>query len=182
MKAYDIIIIGGGPMGLATAAELSKSKKKTQDITLPTWFVFQKPQNTRLFYGFPEVDWGHDDYIRVAPDIPDRIIKSPSQRTGIPGQKSLDLTDNWVKNNMVGLEPTAEFSATCLITLSNDKKELLLDHLPDSVNNNENIILYTAGWAAKFVPLLGKILSDLALKNSTDYDISPFTIEFSPIK
>ena len=155
--------------------------KKTQNIDLPTWFVFQKPQNTSLFYGFPEVDWGHEGYIRVAPDIPDRIIKDPSQRTGIPSQKSLDLTDNWVKDNMTGLEPIPEFTATCLITLSNNNKELLLDHLPDSVNNHQNIVLYTGGWAAKFVPLIGKILSDLALKNSTDYDISPFKIDFSSV-
>lgn len=29
MKQYDVIVIGGGPMGLATVAELSKSDKQT---------------------------------------------------------------------------------------------------------------------------------------------------------
>ncbi len=156
--------------------------KKTEDIELPTWFVFQEPQNTSLFYGFPEVDWSHPGYIRVAPDIPDRIIKDPSQRTGVPSEKSLGYNEAWVRDHMIGLDTTSQFTATCLITLSNNNKELLLDTLPDSVNNNENIILYTGGWAAKFVPLLGKILSDLALTNTTEYDISNFKIDYLPAK
>ena len=156
--------------------------KKTEDIELPTWFVFQEPQATNLFYGFPEVDWAHKGYIRVAPDIPDRIIKDPSQRNPYPSEKSLKLNEAWVKNNMVGLSSKSEFTATCLITLSNNNKELLLDHLPPSINNNENIIVYTGGWAAKFVPLLGKILSDLVINNSTPYNISNFKIKYNSLK
>lgn len=154
--------------------------KKTADIKLPTWFVFQEPQNTSLFYGFPEVDWAHPGYIRVAPDIPDRIIKDPSQRNPYPSETSLKLNEAWVRDHMRGLEPKSEFTATCLITLSTDaNKLLLLDMLPNSVNNNENIIVYTGGWAAKFVPLLGKILSDLALTGATTYDISQFKIDYT---
>ncbi|NNL92697.1 MAG: FAD-dependent oxidoreductase [Saprospiraceae bacterium] len=154
--------------------------KKTEDIKLPTWFVFQEPQDTSLFYGFPEVDWAHPGYIRVAPDIPDRIIQDPSQRTFSPSEKSLRLNETWVIDRMKGLSPESKFTATCLITLSNNSKELLLDYLPDSVNNNENIIVYTGGWAAKFVPLLGKIISDLVLTNSTEFDISHFQIDYIP--
>ncbi|MBR9920897.1 MAG: FAD-dependent oxidoreductase [Bacteroidetes bacterium] len=152
--------------------------RKTEDIKLPTWFVFQKPQDTSLFYGFPEVDWAHPGYIRVAPDIPDRIIQDPSQRSPYPSKKSLGFNETWVKDHMVGLDPSSEFTATCLITLSNNSKELLLDFLPDSVNNSKNIILYTGGWAAKFVPLLGKILSDLVIKGTTPYNISNFKIDY----
>ena len=79
---------------------------------------------------------------------------------------------------MVGLEPKSEFAATCLITLSTNKRLLLLDTLPDTVSNNKNIIVYTGGWAAKFVPLIGKILSDLALTGATSYDISEFKIDY----
>lgn len=155
--------------------------KKTADITLPTWFVFQKPTDKQLFYGFPEVDWAHPGYIRVAPDIPDRIIKDPSQRNPNPSKESLKLNETWVRDHMTGLDPTSEFTATCLITLSTDPNKLmLLDKLPDSVNNNENIIVYTGGWAAKFVPLLGKILSDQALTGTTAYDISEFKIDYLP--
>lgn len=68
--------------------------KKTKDIKLPTWFVFQEPQDTSLFYGFPEVDWVNPGYIRVAPDIPDRILLDPADRKGIPSEKSLKLNSN----------------------------------------------------------------------------------------
>jgi len=153
--------------------------KKTADITLPTWFVFQAPSDTSLFYGFPEVDWAHPGYIRVAPDIPDQIIQDPSERSPNPSETSLKLNEAWVRDHMEGLSPESEFTATCLITLSKSGQLLLLDTLPPSVNNNENIIVYTGGWAAKFVPLLGKILSDLALTGTTSFDISEFKIKYS---
>ena len=155
--------------------------KKIEDIQLPTWFVFQEPQDTSLFYGFPEVEWAHPGYIRVAPDIPDKIISDPSQRNPLPSKKSLGYNEAWVKNHMIGLSPVSEFTATCLITLSQTDKELLLDTLPPSINNNENIIVYTGGWAAKFVPLMGKILSDLALTGSTRFNISNFKIDYNTL-
>jgi monomeric sarcosine oxidase len=156
--------------------------KKTEDIKLPSWFVFQEPQDSSLFYGFPEVDWANPGYIRVAPDIPDQIIKDPSQRSGIPSEKSLKLNSDWVKDHMVGLEDTPEFTSTCLITLNNNNKELMIDTLPDWVHNHENIIVYTGGWAAKFIPLLGKILADLSLTGKTKFDISPFKIQWPQVR
>ncbi|MEQ9426034.1 MAG: FAD-dependent oxidoreductase [Cyclobacteriaceae bacterium] len=155
--------------------------QKIDDIKLPTWFVFQKPQDKSLFYGFPEVEWAHSGFIRAAPDIPDRIIQNPSERSPHPSEKSLKLNEAWVKDHMVGLSPVSEFTSTCLITLSENKKELLLDFLPPSIQNHQNIVVYTAGWAAKFVPLIGKILSDLVLYNSTPYDISNFKINYNHI-
>ncbi|WP_271711653.1 FAD-dependent oxidoreductase [Marinigracilibium pacificum] len=155
--------------------------KKTADIKLPTWFVFQEPQDTSLFYGFPEEDWANPGYIRVAPDIPDKIIEDPSERSPFPSEKSLGYNEAWVRNHMVGLDCESTHTATCLITLSENSKELLLDTLLPSVNNHQNIIVYTGGWAAKFIPLLGKILSDLVLTGTTEYNISNFKINYKPL-
>lgn len=157
-------------------------KKTDPKVEFPTWFVFQEPQDTSLFYGFPEVDWSHKDYVRVAPDIPDRIITDPKDRTGIPSQKSLALNNAWVKNHMKGLSAEPEFTATCLIALSNNSKELLIDTAPEWVNNHENIIVYTAGWAAKFIPLLGQILADLATTGSCDRDLTPFKVNWQEVR
>ncbi len=156
--------------------------KKKEAVKFPTWFVFQKPQNTSLFYGFPEEDWANPGYIRVAPDIPDRVIRNPKERTNVPSEKSLELNSAWVRDHMVGLEDTPEYTATCLISLSNNNKELLIDTLPEWVHNHQNIIVYTGGWAAKFIPLLGQILAEKAITGTTKYDLTPFKIDWPAVR
>lgn len=65
-----------------------------------------------------------------------------------------------------------------LIALSTiPNKELLIDFAPKYVPNHKNIVVYATGWAAKFIPFLGKIMSDLALDGHTDFDISHFQLE-----
>jgi glycine/D-amino acid oxidase-like deaminating enzyme len=55
-------------------------------------------------------------------------------------------------------------------------KELIIDFAPDYIPNHQNIVLYATGWAAKFVPFLGKILTDLVLDGKTPYDIKHFQL------
>jgi glycine/D-amino acid oxidase-like deaminating enzyme len=138
-------------------------KKASPTIDFPSWFVFQEPAETSLFYGFPEVDWAHPGYIRVAPDIPDgAILKDPSERTGIPNEHSLALNSAWVRDHMIDLDPNPEFTATCLIPLdASGKKQMLMDYLPKSVPNADRIVTYTAGWAAKYAPILGEMILQL---------------------
>ena len=38
------------------------------------------------------------------------------------------------------------------------------------------MVLFCAGWAMKFIPLLGRALKELALEGATQYDISHFAI------
>lgn len=152
--------------------------RKTQpDIQYPTWFVFQEPMgdNGNEFYGFPEVSWDHPGYIRVASDFVIQPLTSPQQRTPIPNPKELAYTAEWVANHMTGLHPVPEFTSTCMVALSTiPNKEILLDFAPASVQNNKDVVICATGWAAKFVPLLGKILSDLTIDGSTRFDISHF--------
>ncbi len=130
-------------------------KKTKPDIQYPTWF-----------------DPG---YVRVASDFVMKPLDSPEQRTLIPNPKELAFTAEWVKEHMSGLEPAPEFISTCLVALSKiPNKELLIEFAPASVPNHKNIVIYATGWAGKFVPLLGKILSDLALDGRTPFDISHF--------
>jgi glycine/D-amino acid oxidase-like deaminating enzyme len=154
--------------------------QKTQpDIQYPTWFVFQNPvaDNGNEFYGFPEVSWNYPGYIRVASDFVMQPLDSPAQRTLIPNPQELAYTAQWVNDHMTGLDPTPHFTSTCLVALSKIKnKELLVDFAPPYVPNNENIVIYATGWAGKFVPLLGRILSDLSLDGHTPFDISHFAL------
>lgn len=154
-------------------------RKLRPQVQYPTWFVFQPPAgpNGNEFYGFPGVRWDYPDYLRVAPDFVLKPLSDPSQRTGIPDAQALAYTADWVRTHMTGLDPTPHHTSTCLIALSNLKeKELVLDFAPPYVPGHRDIVVYGTGWAAKFVPLLGKILSDLALDGHTTYDIAPFRL------
>jgi glycine/D-amino acid oxidase-like deaminating enzyme len=152
-------------------------KKVNPDIQYPTWFVFQNPvgDNGNEFYGFPEVTWNYPGHVRVASDFVMQPLTSPSQRTLIPNPKELAYTAQWVQDHMTGLEPVPQFASTCLVALSKiPNKELLIDFAPPSVPDHKNVVIYATGWAGKFVPLLGRILSDLALDGHTPFDISHF--------
>ena len=154
-------------------------KKTDAYINYPTWFVFQNPEekNGNEFYGFPEVSWDHPGYIRVAPDFVIDPIAGPKQRTSTPNKEELAFTAQWVKDHMKGLDPTPHYESTCFMALSNNaNKELIIDFAPDYIPNNKNIVVYGTGWAGKFVPFMGRILSDLILDGKTPYDISPFKL------
>lgn len=154
-------------------------KKTDSELQLPTWFAFQKPQDTALFYGFPEVDWSFPGYLRVATDFPDNgiILDSPDQRALAPSPKSLELDSKWVRDHMTGLDPTPRFTTTCLIALSKDpNKELLLDYVPESIPNHQNIVVMTAGWAAKFVPIVGDMICDMFESEQPDFTYGNYQI------
>ena len=154
-------------------------KKTDPSIQYPTWFVFQEAEgkNGNQFYGFPEVDWDHPDYIRVAPDFVMKALDNPNERTLIPNEEELAFTSQWVEKHMKELDPKPYYTSTCLVALSDiPNKELIIDFAPNYVPNHKNIVIYATGWAAKFTPFLGKILSDLALDGETDFDITPFKL------
>ena len=152
-------------------------KKTKPDIQYPTWFVFQNAvgENGNQFHGFPEVDWNYPGYIRVASDFVVKPLDSPAERTLVPNPKELDFTAQWVRDHMTGLDPIPHFTSTCMVALSKiANKELIVDFAPDYVPHHEDIVVYATGWAGKFVPLLGRILSDLALDGRTSFDIAHF--------
>ncbi|PHS03847.1 MAG: hypothetical protein COA88_14815 [Kordia sp.] len=134
-----------------------------------TWYSYVK-DNTGFFYGFNEVSWANPGYIRVPNAIADKIIDHPSESSHEPDPISIGYTTEWVKKHMPGIKPEAEFLSTCMVAISRSKHELLLDYLPSTVNNNKNIVVYTAGWAAKFIPTLGDLISKMMLDTLTTED------------
>ena len=157
-------------------------RKTERSINYPTWFVFQEPKDKRLFYGFPEVSWSHPGYIRVSPDIPDRILKDPSERSGVPSPESLKLTSDWAKEHMSDLDPEPRLTSTCLIALSSHSKEFLLDYLPEGIPGNKDVVVYTAGWAAKFIPLLGEMILQLFEGDRECFEFGKYKIDRSNFK
>lgn len=150
-------------------------------VRYETWFYYggkTKDGKGNDFYGFPVESmetgpWPHPGYIRVAPDFPDWIFTDPSQRHGRPKPENIALTEQFVANHMTGIRPKAEFASTCLAPLATSTDpnvELLIDHPPSFTPNHKNIVVYTGGWAAKFVPILG----DMICRMLTDENLSSF--------
>lgn len=55
----------------------------------------------------------------------------------------------------------------------------VLDFLPEKYLNGgaeKSVAIFTAGWAMKFVPTLGKALSEMALKGDSEYKLKEFSI------
>ena len=59
--------------------------------------------------------------------------------------------------------------STCIAGFTHEKDEgawFVIDFLlPES----KRIVVFTGGWAMKFVPMIGKILTDLAIRGETEY-------------
>ncbi|WP_052519674.1 FAD-dependent oxidoreductase [Archangium violaceum] len=158
-------------------------QKRAPSVDFPSWYVFEaeRPEDPGVYYGFEEVSWSHPGYIRVAPAFANHVIEDPSEHTPLPDARDIALTSQWVTNHMPGLEPQACFTSWCMAALpGDDEKKMFLDFAPASVANNDNIVVFAGGWAFKFVPLLGRICADLALKGSTRFDISHFKIPAVP--
>ena len=55
----------------------------------------------------------------------------------------------------------------------------VLDYVPQKYLNGgpeKSVVLFTAGWAMKFVPLLGKALAEMALNGESKYARKEFSI------
>jgi len=146
---------------------------------LPSWFAFEKRADSDpdqgFYYGFEHCNWDNQGYLRVAPAFATDKFKDPSQRQ-IENKNDIEYTVNWVKNRLHFLEPVPSYISTCLASIPDDEKKMYLDFLRDDYGVNKNVVVFSSGWAFKFVPLLGKICSDLLKDGETKFDISHFGI------
>ena len=151
----------------------------------PIWYFFGQPRENdlNLYYGFPS-EMKRPEYARVGsaftsserfdfkfdpPDISDRPLD----------QDAVTFTSGFVKKSMPSLNSQliAEEHSTCLAGFAessnkdDDSVGFVLDFLPEARSNNR-IVLFTGGWGMKFVPVIGKILADLAIEGKTDAEYS----------
>ena len=170
-----------------TTWEMSSTYFKIKDRTkVPdnTWYVFDEPDSPtaadqKVFYGFTEsASWDTPGYARVCPGWQDRILTDPSQRQS-DGTETIKYTVDFVRNHMPGLDADDRTPTTyCIIGLPLDpSKAMLLDTLPGTVPNNKDIVLYTSGWAGKFIPTLGEWIAHMLEGKPYDalnqYDTTP---------
>jgi len=146
------------------------------------WFQFAPnvEDRSRLFYGFPTLPWGPPNVARISVDAATRRIKDPSERqTNVVNPDDIKDTQEFVKNHVVGVDSTVPASTlTCLQTNVFDNM-FVLDYVPQQYLNGgpeKSVVIFTAGWAMKFVPLLGKALAEMALNGKSEYARQEFSI------
>ena len=156
-------------------------KKKHAGVDFPSWFVFEEPKeyyDPGLYYGFEEMSWSNPGFIRIAPAFALHTFRDPADRTDRPDAMDVWRTAQWVQNHMPELEAEARFKSWCMAALpAHNAKKMFLDFAPNAIPSHRNIVIFSAGWAFKFVPLIGKICADLAIAGKTSVDISKFGIE-----
>ena len=157
----------------------------------PIWYFFGKPKENdlNLYYGFPS-EMKRPEYARVGSAFTsserfDFKFDPPDINNRPLDQDAVSFTSGFVKKSMPSLNPQliAEEHSTCLAGFaeSSDKDDegvgFVLDFLPEARSNNR-IVIFTGGWGMKFVPVIGKILADLAIKGETEYSqlIKPWNI------
>ncbi|KAK3313026.1 hypothetical protein B0H66DRAFT_631959 [Apodospora peruviana] len=146
------------------------------------WFQFAPDKNKRsqLFYGFPTVPWGPPNVTRIAVDAATRRIKDPSERlANVVNPEDIRDAQEFVRSHVVGVDSTVPaFTLSCLQTNVFDNM-FVLDYIPQEYlcgGAEKSVIVFTAGWAMKFVPLLGKALAEMALHGKSKYARDEFAI------
>lgn len=96
------------------------------DHVIGMWFQFapnvkipgSDKTRSRLFYGFPAVEWGPQNLARISVDAATNIIEDSSQRrTNVIDPQDIADTREFVRDHVVGVDSTVPaFSPTCLQT------------------------------------------------------------------
>ena len=179
--AYDKLINLDIFLWASTYFKLAESGHP-HPTTWPTWYFFGNRKNSKepidenLYYGFP-IEHPTPTYARVAPAFisgktfyfhlyPGHVNDRPLDR------QALDFTSSFVQSFMPGLDPTSidDMETTCVAGFArkvNDEKDrsggIVLDFVPCTSNR---IVLATGGWCMKYVPVMGIILSEMALEGA----------------
>ncbi|RBR23683.1 uncharacterized protein FIESC28_03479 [Fusarium coffeatum] len=151
-----------------------------QDLTelfFPFEFAPDVNKRSRLFYGFLALPWGPPNVVRIAVDAATHTIKDPSQRhPNVLSPQDIQDTQDFVRDHVVGVDHTVPASTRRLTLLDN---MFVLDFLPEKYLNggaDKSIAIFTAGRAMKFVPTLGKALSEMVLKGDSEYRLKEFSV------
>jgi glycine/D-amino acid oxidase-like deaminating enzyme len=145
---------------------------------LPSWFAFEKEteHDPGFYYGFEHSTWDNEGYVRIAPAYASDIFNDPKERRINPNEEDIQRTINWVKKRLSFVDSKPEFITSCLASIPDGNQKMYLDFLKEGDNINKNVVIFSSGWAFKFVPLLGKICTDLIKRGQTKFDISHFRV------
>ena len=131
----------------------------------PIWIWMDEPS----FYGFPVYGEAGP---KAAQDVGGQVVTAES-RSFAPNPALQQRVDDFVQRILPHAYGPPILTKTCLYTLTPDR-DFVIDTLPENTNV---IVAVGAGHAFKFASVIGRILSELAIQETTDQDISGFRID-----
>ena len=171
----------------------------TDPTKWPIWYFFgpkpeddgsDAPRDFNDYYGFPSEPCNPQN-LRVAPaftsqDDFDFMLFPPDICQRPLDEYALNFTSKFVEKSMPDLLPSRnnEYEATCVagfaqlgenVDAEDKGAGFVIDFLQPEI---KRIVVFSGGWAMKFVPMIGKILTDLAIRGHTQYQelIEPMNI------
>lgn len=135
--------------------------------SFPCWMLTD-PEYKGLFYGFPSLPvdrFGGNGLIKVGHHIPGDEIDPEELHEYDPrleSEKLMTILKKYIQEAAGSIESVT----ACMYTNTPDEN-FVLDRLPDQ---HERVVIGTgfSGHGFKFVPVVGKILSDLAISGNTE--------------
>jgi len=132
----------------------------------PVWIWMDDPS----FYGFPV--FGESGAVKVTQDAGGRSV-DPDLRGFEPDDEITSRVRAFLRAHLPALGNELHLVKTCLYTLTPDR-DFVIDTLPRHRNVH---VAIGAGHAFKFASVIGRILSELALRGETTSDVGSFTLQ-----
>lgn len=183
-EASSAVLTAG--MWTNEALEALQGSKMQFPLTIdrPVWRYFKAPQGQEELYSSPSMPvfayldvgiYGHPIAPGLTPGVKVGFYHPPDLRAQ-KAELPITCPEDFIRLCMPGfqeIQPVeADFTERCAYDLVGDDN-FILGPLPDCAN-----VYVGAGWRGtgyKFAPLIGKILSQLALQQGTIYDIQQFS-------
>lgn len=129
----------------------------------PVWIWMDEPS----FYGFPIFG---EPAVKTAWDRCGLLV-DPDTRSFEPDADTVATIRSFAADHLPGSDTGVHLAKNCLYTLTPDR-----DFVIDRVPGTENVYCAIgAGHAFKFASVIGRLLSDLAIDGTTDFDLTPFS-------
>ncbi|KAL9982142.1 hypothetical protein ACROYT_G010951 [Oculina patagonica] len=188
-KAKSVVITVGAwanrvlkPLGVTIPLSLQRMSVCYWPVTEPhlyssekfPGFIFCTPFGIRDMhvYGFPVFEY--PGLIKVCPhrgvEIPDPDCRdAPTEQSDV----NIEITAKVIKTHFPGVKPEPSIVETCIYSVTPDHL-FVLDRHPEF----QNIIIGAgfSGHGFKMAPVVGKILSQMALGEKVLYDVLPFRL------
>ncbi|KAF8421848.1 hypothetical protein EV426DRAFT_671832 [Tirmania nivea] len=156
-----------------------------KDLVPSPSITSKKETRSQLFYGFPALPCGPPNIARISVDDATLQITDPDHRhPTVISPDDIGNTQEFVKEHVIGvdgrqlLSPSQlcrpMFTHPCLI-----ENMFVLDFIPEQYlqgGARNSVAIFTAGWAMKFAPLLGRALKQLVIDGCSEYDSDNFKI------